>query len=540
MSLRLPRTPRREYPQPAPAASSGAFQVVQTFPVPEPNLDGSVHIRDNRILVTPPLPGGRPAVITAVHPVVLSINGRRISGSAPVLPEDVVSWEISEKPQYEITMPEDRLHVYFTLYRAERYAWKLVDCSAARELRVRAEPDRSSLLSTLTVEQVLAGLGQSSLTRNVSIPALYAELSNPTYQPVCIARGKAPVPGRDAQLQLIFRARTTGPDDEATELPGIAIVREGQTIARKVDAQDGLPGYDVFGSVLPAPRPADLRFTATADTKVLPGGEVVALRDGRPRITGNGTLERTFDLAKRYVLPESLPPGASIVFGGDVVASQCLSGVTIEAIGNVYVFGDVYHCTLAVTGSIYVQGRVVDSRLYAGSCGVVRCRMWQKANLLLEELGRLREAAQELAEAILARQETVRYGLVTVLMLEGKFKHVPPLAAVILETLGDISGSCRIKEDTSLLEKGLERLLQPWQHIDTFSDDEFNSLIERLRLVLDYISYMQEEGTRIEIGEAESSVIESAGGFLAHHGNLRLSELLTAADVPFLLEDTAT
>ncbi|WP_175498836.1 flagellar assembly protein A [Paenibacillus sp. NFR01] len=508
--------------------------------MPEPNLDGSVHIRDNRILVTPPLPGGRPAVITAVHPVVLSINGRRISGSAPVLPEDVVSWEISEKPQYEITMPEDRLHVYFTLYRAERYAWKLVDCSAARELRVRAEPDRSSLLSTLTVEQVLAGLGQSSLTRNVSIPALYAELSNPTYQPVCIARGKAPVPGRDAQLQLIFRARTTGPDDEATELPGIAIVREGQTIARKVDAQDGLPGYDVFGSVLPAPRPADLRFTATADTKVLPGGEVVALRDGRPRITGNGTLERTFDLAKRYVLPESLPPGASIVFGGDVVASQCLSGVTIEAIGNVYVFGDVYHCTLAVTGSIYVQGRVVDSRLYAGSCGVVRCRMWQKANLLLEELGRLREAAQELAEAILARQETVRYGLVTVLMLEGKFKHVPPLAAVILETLGDISGSCRIKEDTSLLEKGLERLLQPWQHIDTFSDDEFNSLIERLRLVLDYISYMQEEGTRIEIGEAESSVIESAGGFLAHHGNLRLSELLTAADVPFLLEDTAT
>lgn len=153
-------------------------------------------VQNDQIFITPPLPGGKAAVISAIHPVVLRINRTRATEPAAITSSDQLSWEISEKPQYQITVSEDGLSAYFTLYRVEKYAWKLVNCPASAKVCVRAEPNYDLLLSKLTVNQIVADLSKSSFIPNLNIPALYAELNNPTYQPVCIAVGKAPLPGK--------------------------------------------------------------------------------------------------------------------------------------------------------------------------------------------------------------------------------------------------------------------------------------------------------------------------------------------------------
>lgn len=161
---------------------------------------------------------------------MLKINWKTVTEPTEVTSADHITWEICEKPQYQITVSPDKLKVHFTLYRAEKYAWNLVNCPASFEAAVRAEPNRAMLLSTLTIEQILSSLDNRSILRNLNIPALYAELNNPTYLPVCIAEGRAPLPGKKSRLQLSLPEHT---------LTGNGMLREGRT-AEAADSLDYL------------------------------------------------------------------------------------------------------------------------------------------------------------------------------------------------------------------------------------------------------------------------------------------------------------
>lgn len=231
--------------------------------------NGIILVQDNQIFITPPLPGGAPARISAIHPVVLKINWKTVTEPTEVTKADYITWEICEKPQYEITVSPDKLKVHFTLYRAEKYAWNLVNCPAAFEAVVRAQPNPAMLLSTLTIEQIIASLDNRFILRNLNIPALYAELENPTYLPVCIAEGRAPLPGKEARLEFLLPEHTLegnrmfqgqgAPDQKPAEpleylrFPGAPFTFAGEVFARKLPPEEGIPGFDTDGRVLPLP-----------------------------------------------------------------------------------------------------------------------------------------------------------------------------------------------------------------------------------------------------------------------------------------------
>ncbi len=399
--------------------------------------DGIIIVQNDQIFITPPLRGGKAALISAVHPVVLKMDGGKVTEPIRVTSAKHLSWEISEKPQYQITISEDKLRAYFTLYRVEKYAWKLVNCPASAEVSVRAEPDYDLLLSKLTVDQILAGFPKSSFIPNLNIPALYAELNNPTYLPVCIAVGKAPVPGTNGRLELLLQPDMTGEfsSSEAPDplnylgYPGIASVLPGEVLARKLPPREGLPGFDVYGGILPSPQPEDIRLIPAADTSLLPGGEIIALREGRPRITGIGTPVVSIDFPSAYIMPEGLDTGdGAFMFAGDVVAPEGIREQSIiEVLGNVYIYGDVQGAVIAATGSIVIRGTVTDCQLYSGCYGVRQGRLHLHPAHLIEEITALRKAARLLEQNLQSRQQTVKYGLVVMLLLESKCSHIPGL-----------------------------------------------------------------------------------------------------------------
>lgn len=227
---------------------------------------------------------------------------------------DYITWEICEKPQYEITVSPDKLKVHFTLYRAEKYAWNLVNCPAAFEAVVRAQPNPAMLLSTLTIEQIIASLDNRFILRNLNIPALYAELENPTYLPVCIAEGRSPLPGKEARLEFLLPEHTLEgnrmlqgqgapgqkPEDtmEYLRFPGAPFTFAGEVFARKLPPEEGIPGLDTEGRVLPPPPPQDLYFAAGNHAKLLPCGHIVARHTGRPRICGGNSSVRICDFLR--------------------------------------------------------------------------------------------------------------------------------------------------------------------------------------------------------------------------------------------------
>lgn len=491
--------------------------------------NGIILVQNNQIFITPPLPGGTPARISAVHPVVLKINGKTVTEPEEVTAADDITWEICEKPQYQITVSPDKLKVYFTLYRAEKYAWNLVNSPAACEAVVRARPNPAALLSTLTIDQIIASLNNHYMQRNLNIPALYAELESPTYLPVCIAEGRAPLPGREARLEYTLPEHTlTGngmlrqlpaQGDEADLLeylrfPGAPFAREGEVFARKVPAGEGVPGYDTDGGVLPPPPPQDITLAAGANARLLPCGNIVALQSGRPRICGGGGSVRTCDFPPaRLITPEMIEEAGDFLFAGDIIIKgDIVRPVRIEALGNVYIYGNTSQSTVVATGSIYASGLVTGCSLYAGLAGVQQHRLHRLSSQLLADAEGLKEAAGQLARNVEARQQSVKYGLVVMLLLEEKYCSFGGMIDGLQSALAEMKGESA--PDTAQLRQMLEIFAHPGQFTEHITDHLLGSLVNLLHRLAGAIEQLQEEHVMISLSGTQDNRLEPRGALL--------------------------
>ncbi|WP_277506104.1 MULTISPECIES: flagellar assembly protein A [unclassified Paenibacillus] len=505
--------------------------------------NGRIIVQNDQIFITPPLPGGKAAVISALHPVVLKINRIRAADPVAITSSDHLSWEISEKPQYQITVSEDGLSAYFTLYRVEKYAWRLVNCPASAEVCVRAEPNYDLLLSRLTVNQILAELSNSSFIPNLNIPALYAELNNPTYLPVCIAVGKPPLPGTDGRLEPltglsmaeVFSSSEVPDPENILDYPGVPSVRTGGILARKLPPQEGLPGADVYGSILPSPPPEDIILKPAECYSLLPNGDIAARRDGRPRITGWGTRMMSIDFPDMHVVQKSMITANSAVwFAGDVmfpggIGEHC----TIEALGNVYIFGDVRHAVIAATGSVVIRGNATDSHIYCGDCGARQHRLYKLPGELIDELTLLRNAALQLEENLRSRQQPVKYGLVVLLLLESKYVHLPGLMQGLQGLLAD--GEPAAPVDYGQLKHMLDIFLHPGQFTEFINDAVLATFLGLLKELRDGILHMHEGNVRLDLACSEDSLLHSGGDLCIHGEGTVNSTLLAAGNVRFLM-----
>ncbi|WP_173135853.1 flagellar assembly protein A [Paenibacillus tritici] len=490
--------------------------------------NGIILVQNNQIFITPPLPGGAPARISAIHPVILKINWKTVTEPTEVTKADYITWEICEKPQYQITVSPDKLKVYFTLYRAEKYAWNLVNCPAAFEAVVRAQPNPAVLLSTLTIEQIIASLDNRFILRNLNIPALYAELENPTYLPVCIAEGRAPQPGKASRLELLLPEHTLQgngmlqgcsakePRDtlEYLRFPGAPFALEGEVFARKLPPEEGIPGFDTDGRVLPPPPPQDIYVAAGDHARLLPCGDIVAMHTGRPRICGGtGSVRRCDFPAVRVLTREMAGAAGELLFAGDLIVTEDIEGpLRIEALGNVYVYGSVCQSTIVATGSIYISGQATGCCLYAGHPGVQQHRLHCLSSLLLTETDGLREAARQLAKNVESRQQSVKYGLVVMLLIEDKYSHIAGLISDLQAALSSMNGE--FGPGTDQLLHLLEVFVHPGSFTEMITDSVLGSFSRLLRKLGEDIELLQEEHVIINLARSQGSLLESGGELL--------------------------
>ncbi|MFC3747405.1 flagellar assembly protein A [Paenibacillus sp. GCM10012306] len=542
MSQHPNRNDVKEFARPLPIEPSEQIlnSAPQSLPLDDTNnKDGIIIIQNNQFFITSPLSGGKPAVISPVPPVVLRKNRQIITAPTEVLSSDRLEWEIEEPAPYEITVSEDKLSAFLTLRRLEQYAWRLKDCAATNNIAVSAEQDKKALLSTVRIEQVLADFDKKSISQNLNIPAIYEALNHPTGRPVRVAEGTAPKPAINARIEIpfseealtaeIFHRNVSGQEEQ--NYPDIPEVQEGDIVAIKHPPIEGVPGYDVYGHLLPAAPPEDFQLIAKEHTQLISGLKVMALRTGRPRLTG--VKGRTFDIAAAHrVLGNVNPETGHIVFPGDVaVHGDVEEQMIIEAIGNVYIYGNVKNATIVATGSIWIHGDVVESRLYSGYHGVLNNRLYHLSKQILEEGNLLRKAAKVLAKKLENRQQPVNYGQVIQLLLDTKYKRFAILIPELLHVLSDIKHS--YPQDIKQLKRLLEVFLQPDQFIGMLNDAVVESFLKLLKDMYNGITVMLESKVRIDLPYSDNSIIQSGGNITIYGKGTRQSNLQSDGDIAY-------
>lgn len=505
-------------------------------------INGSVRVENNKIIVTDPENGGLPATIEVTSPyLILKCNGLKIVIETNVMASDKFEWFVEELPLYTIEISPDKMEAFFHLKAKHRYSWRLKSQSPQHHLTIQVDEDKDALLETLQLTDVMVMMRKMLISKNIKPSAIFNEIQNPTFKPITIANGIPPKPSVDARLELYFEEQKT---NQFVEVGGvinfrehrhIPSVHEGDIIAKKFPPTDGLVGYDVHGQLVKPTPPKDIIVFAKEDVTLLPSGEFIAERDGRPRLTGHGI--KSLGISTTYVVSGDVNlESGNIVFSGDVIIyGNVQDGMIVESLGNIYVQGNVFRADMAATGSILVKGNVVGGKLYSGYYGVIFNRFYLNTKKLAEKLQAWMEAAKLLLGIIEAKGKNIPVGQALLVLLEAKFNEIPHVVREIQNNIPNIKNMNKV-EFNEFIQR-IDIFLHPLKIAQLDSFGPIQSSLNFVQEVFNYIESAQETNVFIDISQCHNSNLKSNGNIMIRKEGCLQSELFSKENIVFYDRD---
>ncbi|MFZ5590403.1 MAG: DUF342 domain-containing protein [Bacillota bacterium] len=265
------------------------------------------------------------------------------------------------------------------------------------ELKLHISPDKLtakiSVLSTNLPEkkELLDFLQKNRIIHGLIAEAIEQLTTTRTGEPVVVARGTPPQPGRNGWVELPWQksAHAQNPSNEKAiidfrETSKIVSVPEGEIIAILHDPVPGQPGQAVTGEEIKPPPVKPARLVAGKNVSLTAEGkQALAKKAGRP-IAKVAGLNCLLTIEDRYTVQGdvSIKTG-NIRFKGDVlVTGNVLETMTVEAAGNLTVEGLITGATILCGESLVVNKNIISSTVTAGM-GFVECG---KISYLIEEI----------------------------------------------------------------------------------------------------------------------------------------------------------
>ncbi|MEX2415165.1 MAG: FapA family protein [Paenibacillaceae bacterium] len=503
-------------------------------------IDGYIQVEHGKIIVVNPSNGGKVPTINAKPPVKLFVDGNEISKETKISSESEFEWRIEEKPLFEISVSEDKLFAYLTINRIQRHAWSLTDKASALDITLTAKEDSTIILETIDLQTILSVIEDMNIKINLDVASVQTEILQPSYRPVKIARGKAPIHGQDAQLDIFFSENI---ENIFTEVRGlidyknhmnIPSVKSGDIIAKKTPPVEGQAGYDVFGNVLLPVPVKDIRIAGKNNVEITPDSIVISRKEGRPRVTGNQV--KYFDINDSYIVPGNVDLyTGNIVFAGDVIVhGDVMDKMIIESLGNIYISGSVFNSTLTATGSIAVKGNVIGSNLYSGYFGMLYNRLYNSSKQLTDILEKMMQSTNQLLNELSKKNTQVRYGQVLVLLTESKYQQVGDVAKELLGVISSINN----KDALMQLKYYVELFLQPAKMVEIMTAPRMEDFLRILKESFMRVALSQETNVEININQGQKSLFKSNGDILIRKEGVIQCDLYSARNIIFFLDNS--
>jgi uncharacterized protein (DUF342 family) len=186
-------------------------------------------------------------------------------------------------------------------------------------------------------------------------------VDHPVYrEAVVAAEGIKPVNGRDAFIRYDFetseeKVKITEGADGKVDFKNISIIRnvvEGQPLAKKIPAEEGVPGKNLSGEVLPASNGRDIPLPTGKNVTVAKDGEtIIAGTNGQVLLVGGKINVEPVYQVKGNV---NLGTGNIDFLGSVVISGNVEDGFSVKAAGNIEIHGTVERANLQAMGDIVV------------------------------------------------------------------------------------------------------------------------------------------------------------------------------------------
>ncbi|MDX9898635.1 MAG: FapA family protein [Spirochaetia bacterium] len=215
--------------------------------------------------------------------------------------------------------------------------------------------------SDLSKDVILAYLRNNKVVFGVIEDAMQALEDSPRYkEQVVVAQGQKPVNGEDARIQFLFETDRSKLNLEEKngkvdykELHLVQNVVEGQALAKKIKAQQGVPGRTVTGKMLPSKNGKDIPLPLGKNVHVSEDGlTIIADVNGEATFINNKINVETVYTINGDV---DLKSGNQFFLGTIVVMGNVEDGFSVKATGNIEVRGHVGKAEISAEGDVIVH-----------------------------------------------------------------------------------------------------------------------------------------------------------------------------------------
>lgn len=219
---------------------------------------------------------------------------------------------------------------------------------------------RADLIKALRRKGIVKGIDEAAITRILSGEA-------ETDKPVLVAQGRPPVKGKDGWYEYFFRtevARTPKQlEDGSVDYQSVEwfeIVRENQKVVEYHKAQEGVTGYTVKGTLLPALKGKELEILRGSGYRLTDDGNVyIAAMDGRIELRGTRLV-----ITRMFIFDEITTATGNVdVDGNAYVRGNVGSGTKIKATGDVVIDGFIEGAVIESGANIFLRSGVNASGL---------------------------------------------------------------------------------------------------------------------------------------------------------------------------------
>ena len=362
--------------------------------------DGTIEIKNGKIIVKNPCDGGKLAVIsnTNINNITLIVNGENVGVRANVNEESIIEAFLKEgEAQRHLNLRRslDNMEAYISIEYKPNITNKLKDCEPMNSVLLEVEAKEEVMPPKFTELEINKELLNNNIKYGILKMNIIKCAKAHEILDLLIAKGNRNIDAVDDRLEINYKQagnkNTINYDDEESidykAIGSVQGVEKGQLLATLYLGKNGKDGIDITGKNIVTKIARRILLGVGEGCKIEDRYKVVATTDGRPSSRGN-----TFFVYKTHKIIGNVDlKTGNIQFVGDIIISGSVrEGMKVEAGNSILVKGSVTDAEIVANGDAVVNGNAIHSDIAAGKEDV----------LILEYLSDLKSMKNDVSNLI--------------------------------------------------------------------------------------------------------------------------------------------
>lgn len=493
-------------------------------------INGTIEIKNGKIIIKNPSTGGRPAVISKINNIILTVDGEKVSLRVNVYEESTIEVSLTEsesKRHLDLKTSVDNMEAYISIMYKPKVTYKLKDVKPTHSLSMEIEIKDEIMPPKFTESEIKNELLKINIKYGIlKMNMMKCEKENEISK-LLIANGKKIIEAIDDKLEIKYIGAEKHYDNEEDidykAIGTVAGVEKGQVLAILHLGKNGEDGIDITGKIVKVKNAKKIVLGVGEGCELSDENTVVATSKGRPSVKGS-----TFFVYKSYEISGDVElKTGNIQFVGDIVINGSVrEGMKVEAGNSILVKNNVAEAEITASGDVIVKGNVIHSNIAAGKEDVLTLEYLSDLKSMKEDLTKLIDSVKQVKEINLIKKNNSDGELIKIL-LESKFKRLPKTSIKVVE---------RILKDQNTEDELAHILKRKILNLAPLNIDDYEELYDVLTVIDNKIEKLEMNLTlpvNIVIDYAQDSIVKSSGNIIITGKGEYVSEIVASNSVIF-------